>query len=259
MWMVGEVFELDAAQTSFFIGGRKGWDGIDTQLDSVFDFPVWNVSRMVFTEKLPVRALRDQLKYDALYPEPSKVTVMANNHDTPRFMSLAGATLEGAMMHVAFALTIRGTPQLYYGEEIVMEGGEDPNNRRDFPGGFPNDQRSAFEASGRTATEQQMYEWTRSWIKLRREHPALRGGNLVDLFYDQESYVFSRQDRAETVIIAINRSPHEKKVVIPASSINLKDGSELRGLQGAVTSSRVANGQATLTLPARTVVAFTNQ
>ncbi|MFZ0061221.1 MAG: alpha-amylase family glycosyl hydrolase, partial [Pyrinomonadaceae bacterium] len=59
MWMVGEVFERDAAQTAFFIGGHRGWDGIDTKLDSVFDFASWNTSLMVFTNKTPMRALRD--------------------------------------------------------------------------------------------------------------------------------------------------------------------------------------------------------
>src|SRR6185369_12617845 len=55
LWMVGEVFERDAAHTAFFIGGHKGWDGIDTRLDSVFDFALWNTSLGVFTKKLPVR------------------------------------------------------------------------------------------------------------------------------------------------------------------------------------------------------------
>ena len=161
MWMVGEVFERDAAQTSFFIGGHTGWDGIDTKLDSVFDFALWNTSLQVFTNKAPVRALRDQLKYDALYPAPLKVTVPANNHDTARFMSLDGATLEGAMLHMAFTLSVRGIPQLYYGEEIAMEGKDDPDNRRDFPGGFPGDARNAFAVAGRKPKEQEMYEWTR--------------------------------------------------------------------------------------------------
>ncbi|HEY0431144.1 MAG TPA: alpha-amylase family glycosyl hydrolase, partial [Pyrinomonadaceae bacterium] len=116
MWMVGEVMERDAAQTAFFIGGHVGWDGLDTKLDSVFDFPLWQTSEQVFTNKAPVRALRDQLKYDALYPDPSRITTLTNNHDTARFMSLDGATLEGAMMHVAFTLSVRGIPQLYYGD-----------------------------------------------------------------------------------------------------------------------------------------------
>ena len=257
MWMVGEVFERDAAQTSFFIGGHTGWDGIDTKLDSVFDFPLWNTSLMAFTNKVPMRALRDQLKYDALYPAPLKITTLANNHDTPRFMSLEGASLEGAMLHTAFTLSVRGIPQLYYGEEIAMEGKEDPDNRRDFPGGFPGDSRNAFTTQGRTAKEQRMYQWTRGWIHLRAEHSALRRGDLIDLFYDDDAYVFARQDKTETVIIAINRAEKERRLVIPASTIGLKDGGELSSLIGSTTSARVMNGQATITIPPKAAVAYT--
>jgi glycosidase len=212
LWMVGEVFERDAAQTAFFIGGHKGWDGIDTRLDSVFDFALWNTSLGVFTNKLPVRALRDQLKYDALYPDPSKLTVLANNHDTPRFLSLEGADMNGAMLHTAFVLSVRGIPQLYYGEEIAMEGKEDPDNRRDFPV-------SAFQASGRNGKAAQMFEWTKQWIRLRREHSALRRGRTIDLHYDENVYVFARQDSSETVIIAINRQEKEQEVTLPFKTL----------------------------------------
>jgi glycosidase len=256
MWMVGEVFERDAAHTAFFIGGHVGWDGLDTKLDSVFDFALWNASLLAFTNKLPLRVLRDQLKYDALYPDASKVTTLQNNHDTPRFLSLEGASLEGAMMHTAFTISVRGIPQLYYGEEIAMEGKEDPDNRRDFPGGFPGDPRSAFTASGRTEKERRMFEWTRAWISLRAEHSAIRNGRLTDLFYDDTSYAFARQDRSETVIIAFNRGAQEKKITVPAGAISVRDGSELVPLLGASGISRVANGNATLLLPSRSAVAF---
>ncbi|HEV7797922.1 MAG TPA: alpha-amylase family glycosyl hydrolase [Pyrinomonadaceae bacterium] len=256
MWMVGEVFERDTAQTAFFIGGHSGWDGIDTKLDSVFDFPVWNASLSAFTNKAPLRVLRDQLKYDALYPAPLKLTTLANNHDTARFMSLEGATLEGAMMHVAFTLSVRGTPQLYYGEEIAMEGKDDPDNRRDFPGGFPGDVRNAFEAGGRKPKEQEMYEWTRSWIRLRAEHSALRQGRLIDLFYDDDAYVFARQDKNETVIVAFNRDQKARKLTIPASAIGLHSVTELASLIGASARVGVVNGIATLTLPKSSVSAF---
>src|ERR1700687_3910184 len=204
MWMVGEVFERDAAQTAFFIGGHVGWDGIDTKLDSDFDFSLWNVSLDVFTRKRPMRALRDQLKYDALYPDAAKITTLTNNHDTPRFMSLEGATLEGAMLHTAFMLSVRGIPQLYCGEEVAMTGKDDPDNRRDFPGGFPGDRRSAFQAGTRTPDEQRMWQWTHDWIRLRREHSAFRVGRLIDLYYDDNSYVFARQFKDETVVVAFN-------------------------------------------------------
>ena len=256
MWMVGEVFERDAAQTAFFIGGHTGWDGVDTKLDSVFDFALWNTSLQVFTNKAPMRALRDQLKYDALYPAPLKVTTLANNHDTARFMSLDGARLEGAMLHMAFTLSVRGIPQLYYGEEIAMEGKDDPDNRRDFPGGFPGDARNAFEASGRTASQQKMFEWTRTCVRLRKEHSSIRHGRLIDLFYDDDAYVFARQDKDETVIIAINRAEKERKVDIPADTIGVRDGRELSSLIGAGASSRVNNRMATISVPSKSVTAY---
>ena len=256
MWMVGEVFERDAAHTAFFIGGHTGWDGVDTRLDSVFDFASWNASLRAFTNKAPMRTLRDQLKYDALYPDPARVTNLANNHDTTRFMSLEGASLEGAMMHVAYILSLRGIPQLYYGEEIAMEGKEDPDNRRDFPGGFPGDQRNAFTSAGRKANEQKMYEWTRTWIRLRTEHAALRSGRLIDLYYDDETYVFARQDQTETVIVAFNREGKEKGLPLQLGAIGLKDGAQLVGLVGSSVSDRIANGQLTLKIPSKTAVAY---
>lgn len=256
MWMVGEVFDRDAPQTAFFIGGHVGWDGIDTKLDSVFDFAVWNASLLAFTNKLPMRALRDQLKYDALYPDASKVTMLINNHDTPRFLSLEGASIEGAMMHMAFTISVRGIPQLYYGEELAMEGKDDPDNRRDFPGGFPGDPRSAFTTSGRTATEQRMFEWTRTWLRFRAEHSAIRSGGLIDLFYDDDSYAFARQDRSETVVIAFNRAPQERKITVPVGAVGVRDGSVLVPLVETSGGSHVANGNASLLLPSRSAIAF---
>ena len=244
LWMVGEVFERDAAHTAFFIGGHTGWDGIDTKLDSVFDFALWNASLFVFTNKAPMSFLPHQLKYDGLYPDASKVTVLANNHDTTRFMSLEGATDAGAKMHVAFVLSVRGIPQLYAGEEIAMEGKEDPDNRRD----FPND---AFKAGGRKPKEREMFDWTRSWIRLRREQPALRAGRLIDLFVDDETYVFARQVGAETVVVAFNREAKEKPVTIP---IALKDGVVFKSLIGDV-SGTVKSGEVTLTLPGQSAIA----
>ncbi len=248
MWMVGEVFERDAPHTAFFIGGHTGWDGIDTRLDSVFDFALWNASLRVFTNRAPVGFLQSQLKYDGLYPDASKLTVLANNHDTTRFLSLEGATTAGAMMHTAFILSVRGIPQLYAGEEIAMEGGEDPDNRRDFPA-------EGFKAEGRTAKQQPMFDWTRAWIAMRREHAALRSGRLIDLFFDDETYVFARQLEKETIIVAINRDNKVKPVIIPVGTIGLKDGVMLKGLIGNV-SGRVVNGQTLLMLPAQSAVAL---
>jgi glycosidase len=254
MWMVGEVFECDAAQTAFFIGSHKGWDGIDTNLDSVFDFSLWSASLDVFTNKKPVRALRDQLKYDALYPNPLLITTLANNHDTVRFMSLEGATLAGAKLHVAFILSVRGVPQLYAGEEIAMEGKEDPDNRRDFPGGFPGDTRNAFLTGGRTSQEQDMWQWTRNWIELRRKYSAIRNGRLTDLYFDDESYVFSRHNQEQAVVIAINRSPQTRKLSMDASGFT--DGTTLSPLFGQFLPATVRANKIDFEIPPLSAVPY---
>ena len=102
-----------------------------------------------------------------------------------------------------------------------------------------------------------MFDWTRSWIRLRREHAAIRSGRLIDLFYDDEGYVFARQLGNETIIIAINRQNQKKQVSIPATAIGLKDGTTLRTVIGTdAASSRVSNGEVTLNLPPQTAVAF---
>jgi glycosidase len=227
-YMVGEVFERDSIQTAFFQGGKTGWDKIDTNLPSVFDFKLWETSTEVFTGKKPLRALRDVLKYDGLYPNIDNVTVLQNNHDTKRFMSLEGATLEGAMLHTAFVLSTRGIPQLYYGEELAMKGGEDPFNRADFPGGWSEDitnkftfEGSKFTKRGRTAEEQKMFDWTQKWIRLRKANVALRTGQTTDLFYDENLYVFSRSKQVsedgvyiwEQNIVAFNRSDAPKTFI----------------------------------------------
>lgn len=225
-YMVGEVFEEDSAHTAFFQGGKTGWDGIDTNLPSVFDFKLWRTSQEVFTGKKPARALRDVLKYDGLYGDINRVTVMTNNHDTDRFMSLAGATKESAKLHVAFMLATRGIPQLYYGEEILMTGGHDPDNRKNFPGGWAEDSRSAFTKEGRTKDEQEMFEWVQKWIELRKENWTIQAGRTIDLFYDDDIYVFERfygtDLQFSRMVFGFNRSDKERTIKIDDRSFILK-------------------------------------
>ena len=256
-WMVGEVMVNDSAQTAFFQGGKTGWDGIDTNLPSVFDFNLWRASLDAFTGKKPMSALRDVLKYDGLYPNVNNVTTISGNHDTDRFMSLEGATTEGAMLHLAFLLSTRGIPQIYYGEEIAMRGGYDPDNRRDFPGGFPGDARSAFKREDRTAEEQKMFEWVQRWTNLRRENKALSEGKTIDLFYDNDIYVFARKFGQDTFVIAFNNSNEPKRgLELSASAINAADGSRLQPEAGIPIVSKVENGKFNIFINKKSVVAY---
>lgn len=261
IYLVGEVFERDSAQTAFFQGGRAGWDGIDTNLPSVFDFKLWETSQEVFTGKKPMRALRDVLKYDGLYPNINRVTTLTNNHDTDRFMSLAGATKEGAKLHVAFMLAVRGIPQLYYGEEILMTGGYDPDNRKDFPGGWREDKTNKFTKAGRTADEHEMFEEVKAWIEIRRKSNALKYGKTIDLNYNEDIYTFARQTKNESVVIGINRSNETKYIEFRENILNLNSNRTIyspdgTGLAKNISNHSAKNGLVVLPLPPRNAVIY---
>ena len=244
-WMVGEVFEEDSAQTALFQGGKTGWDNIDTKLPAVFDFNMWRTSQAVFTGKKPARALRDVMKYDGLYADINNVVMLENNHDTERFMSLPDATKEGAKLHTAFVLATRGIPQLYYGEEILMTGGHDPDNRKDFPGGWREDKVNKFTKEGRTADEQEMFETVQSLIKNRRKFDALKFGRTIDLNYNDDVYNFARQTNNKTIIVGINRSSETKYIEFQESVLNLKSRKTVYSPTGTGLSKNISNQSAT--------------
>jgi neopullulanase len=260
-YLVGEVFERDSAQTAFFQGGKTGWDNIDTNLPSVFDFKLWETSAEVFTGKKPMRALRDVLKYDGLYPNINRVTVLTNNHDTDRFMSLKDATKEGAKLHIAFILATRGIPQLYYGEEILMTGGHDPDNRKNFPGGWRGDAANKFTREGRTSDEQEVFEEVKTWIELRKKSGALKTGKTIDLRYDENTYVFARQSGKETFVVGLNRANKSDFIKFDAKILGFTARNIVCRPNGGSATFQISNhggvdGTIGLTLPPQTAIAY---
>ena len=170
MTVVGEMFDGDPALVSFFQGGRTQFDGVDDGVDSMFDYPMNFTIRNVFAGGKPIKDVAQMLARDHLYPAPDKLVTFFANHDIQRFMNESGADLAGLKLAYAFLLTTRGIPQLYYGDEIAMHGAGDPDNRRDFPGGFASDKRNAFTKTGRTVEENEIFDYLRRLLHLRAEY-----------------------------------------------------------------------------------------
>jgi glycosidase len=188
---VGEVMNGDPEITSFFAGGAVR-RGIDTGLDTPFDFPVCFALRNTLAHDKPMTELAKILRQDALYPHPERLVTFIGNHDTTRFVTEAGGSTASLKLALGLVSTLRGMPQIYSGDEIGMEGGADPDNRHDFAGGFAGDARSAFTEAGRTATENDIFSWTSGLLALRAAHPALQTGIEEDLFADENAFVFLR-------------------------------------------------------------------
>jgi glycosidase len=247
--VVGEVLDGDVAHTSFFQGGRTEYDGVDDRLDTLFDFPLMYALRRAFAEGKDIRELPRILASDRLYANASVLVPLISNHDLKRFMNEPGATFEGLMMAQTLIMTMRGTPQLYYGDEIAMPGGDDPDNRRDFPGGFPADGIDAFHT--RNPKQQTVFAHQKLLAQLRSELEPLRRGKLTNLFATEHQYVYARSTANASVIVAFNNDKKDVEVEfsiadLPASfSLNLVDR------LGAVKEVRVTNRTVRFQLPAQ--------
>jgi glycosidase len=219
----GEVFNSDPTVTAFFVGG-KTTEGVDTGLDTVFDFPTYSAIRRVVLQDASAKELEDVLRHDWMFPHPENLITFFGNHDTKRFMGEPGASPQKLNLAFSLLLTLRGIPEIYYGDEIGMSGGNDPDNRRDFPGGFAGDRRDAFTSAGRTPAEQSVFAHVRNMLSLRRQHPALRTGELIHIFGDDQVLAFVRQyaggsaGPSEQVLMVMNNADQSRTV-----ELNLAD------------------------------------
>jgi glycosidase len=118
-----------------------------------------------------------------------------------------------------------------------MTGGEDPDNRHDFPGGFPGDRQNAFLESGRTRPQQELFSHVRMLLRLRKDHAALRDGELWDIQWDRSSYTYARVTKQERILVAFNAGSTEKQLHITFAGTPLDMATDLVSLTGNQTGT----------------------
>jgi glycosidase len=264
--VVGEVKDGDAVHTSFFQGGRTRFDGVDSGLDSLLDFPLFYSIRHAFAEGERLDEVPKTLARDYLYNNSEILVTLLGGHDDGRFMSEKGATIAGLKLANVFLLTTRGVPQLYYGDEIGMTGSDEPTTRGDFPGGFPGDKRNAF-SGGRTREEDDLFMFVRKLARLHAELAPLKTGKLVNLFVSEQQYAYARklQPREGTVIYApdlaivvINNDTKPAVTDFSVEPVGLSDGEDLRDQLDHSRQVKITDHRLKVTLPARTAAIFAN-
>ena len=202
---VGEVSTEDPEINSDFVGGVTR-AGVDTGLYTPFDYPFYHALRAIFAGNAPFSRMSRVLASDALYPHPERLVLFAGNHDQSRLAQDVADPRERAVAY-ALLFTTRGTPQLYYGDEIAMRGANDPGNRDDFPGGIP----SAgivddFKSSDRTAAQQAEFSTVQHLLAIRGAHPALQTGEEQIVAAHADTFVYLRTLPGELILVALNKS-----------------------------------------------------
>jgi glycosidase len=251
--VVGEVKDGDVVHTSFFQGGRVRFDWVDSGLDSLLDFPLFYPIRHAFAEGKPIDEIPKTLAKDYLYTNPKLLVTLLGGHDDGRFMSEKGATIAGLKLANAFILTARGVPQLYYGDELAMEGEDEPTTRGDFPGGFPGDKRNAFTAAGRTKEEQELFEYIRRLTALRRELKPLQVGVFINLYASEQQYAYARTTGPNTVIVVFNNDNNAAEFEFDVDRLGFKADAIMHDRLGVIRDVALRDYRLRLSLPKRSV------
>ena len=242
-YVVGETYLVSSAQARTYIGEKR--------LHAGFDYAFCN-------SPFSARAYGKEIQYwDALHGDDAWPNYFFNNHDTPRSTTRFAKGESDAIpkLLLAMQLTVRGTPYLYYGEEIGMRDVslarsqiQDPVGKRYWPfnkgrdgcrapmqwsakpnAGFTNGEPwlplnkdyPVRNVESQSASPASMLAFYKSLIQLRRAHPALNAGNLEMVQVDNEDLlVYRRQAGDEKMLIVLNFSKQIYTYQLPTQDFN---------------------------------------
>jgi|GEM_PF-305106 len=244
-YLVGETFAYDDREL------LRSFVDPDTLLDGQFDFPY--KARLCEALFRPNGRLDSFASWaqdnDRFYGAGSLMTTWIGNHDIPRPIHFASGQIDNCRqgsspgngwsdqysqpqdaapyerLGLAFAvmLTGPGIPLIYYGDEVGLAGGGDPDNRRLMPWG--DDELNNHQLALRSLIQR--------LTQLRKELPVLSRGRRVTLSADQDTWVYRMVGcGAETpeVTILINRADEPRSLMVPPGRYQeLIDGELIEG------------------------------
>lgn len=162
-----------------------------------------------------VNRLYTTLSNDFLYKNPMNNVIFLDNHDLTRFFSEVKEDVRKQKMGIAWLLTCRGIPQMYYGTEVLMKGEKNPYDgwvRLDFPGGWVGDKKNAFTQQGLTDDEKMVQGYTKKLANYRKNSSAIKTGKMMQYVPVDGLYVYFRYDHHQTVMCVMNTSNKEQKI-----------------------------------------------
>lgn len=216
--IVGEIWTEYTIGTAWWQKGSRLNSGKDTELKSVMDFTLMGMASDIFNDKTSpngkLNKLYTHVCYDFVYPDIQNVLRFLENHDTDRFLREKPTDLDAYKQGLAFLLTITGTPQLYYGQELLMHGtndgpGGDGNIRLDVPGGWPGETDSWFTREGRSAMQNEAWDYLQTILKWRKGNKIISEGSMVHFQPNQGVYVYERRLHDQSVIVLLNGANQE--------------------------------------------------
>jgi glycosidase len=234
--IVGEVWTGDAVFLSSFQKGNYYPRQFDSNLPAVTDFSTYDTYTAFLRGKASLQNIYEDYAKDFIYGNPQNLVTFMDNHDVGRAMMQAGGDVKKFEMAVTMLLTSRGIPELFYGTEIGMMGGNDDGTvRSNFPGGFAGDKHNAFTKEGRTKSEDIIYDYLSTLLNLRKEHKALSEGKLIQYPPVDNVFVYFKNYDTDRVMVVMNNNPNEKETDLSRFTDQLKDVKRIKDLETGKT------------------------
>jgi neopullulanase len=177
---------------------------------------------------------------DVVYKAPMNNCIFMDNHDMDRVFSVVGEDWNKLKMGINWLLTLRGIPQFYYGTEILMKNFKattDAMVREDFPGGWKGDTANKFTAAGRTAKENEAFNYTSALGRFRKKSSAITTGKFMQFIPKDGIYIYFRYDNKQTVMVITNTSDKPVKPDWSIYNERTKGFSQLKEVTSGQTRS----------------------
>jgi len=212
--IVGETWINNNVGVSYWQKGSRLAAPLNSDLKTVMDFPLMYQLTSVVDEETDewdngFAKLYALLSQDIVYADPLHLLTFLANHDTDRFQKTeeAAQNITRYKQALTLLLTLRGIPQLYYGDEIGMYANKSVNDgalRQNFPGGWAGDKNNAFTKEGRTALQNEYFDFTKKLLNWRKTNKAVQYGSFKHFSIRNGVYVYSRQYEGKTVTVFAN-------------------------------------------------------
>ena len=210
--IVGEAWLQKEAITAYWQKDVNNRDGYNSYLPSVTDFPLHFALIKALNNKDSWTGGLMELYYvlaqDFLYSDPNMNLIFPDNHDLNRFYTNLNHNLNKFKVGLAFIMTTRGIPQIYYGTEILMDGNEHDGHgfiRQDFPGGWEGDRMNGFTQTDLSNDRIEAYNYTKKLLNWRKTSSVIHS-KLKHFIPENGSYVYFRYNEKETVMVIINKN-----------------------------------------------------
>ena len=251
--IVGEQWHTNPSLVSYWQRGKKNENGYTSCLPSLMDFPIQDAIVKAFTENegwdTGIMRLYETLALDFEYPEADNLVVFADNHDTERFFTAVREDFSKFKLAMAYLMTTRGIPQVYYGGEILMTGRKSDGDgmlRKDFPGGWPDDNTNAFTGEGLTDQQKEAQAYMKKLANWRKNKTVVHNGEMKHYLPKESVYVYFRYNDKESVMVVLNNSKENKTI---------KGNRFAESLKGFTSGTDIVSGKSIASLASLEVAA----